>query len=195
VCYLTQPKMIEIENLLETNDNINVYCLVETHQTRNSIKTRESTKYLSKMRNISDKKGGGLLIIWKDENLMFEEIIFQNPDILAVNININKQHFILILVYVASNDDKRNILIYKDLEKLYDKYKDEKLLFLGDFNGHIEILGNQKINQNGKKLMSFIDRFNLYILNLDQNCSGEITWKRNEMESVIDFAITNSKMY
>ena len=43
--------------------------------------------------------------------------------------------------------------------------------------------------------MSFIDRFNLYILNLDQNCSGEITWKRNEMESVIDFAITNSKMY
>ena len=119
MCYLTQPKMIEIENLLETNDNLNIYCLVETHQTRNSIKTRDSTKYLSKMRNISDKKGGGLLIIWNDENLIFEEITMQNPDILVTHIMVNKQHFILILVYVASNDDKRNI---KDLEKLFNKY-------------------------------------------------------------------------
>ena len=45
--------MIEIEKLLETNDNTCMHCLLDTNQTRNSIKTRESTKYLSKIRNIS----------------------------------------------------------------------------------------------------------------------------------------------
>ena len=196
VQYLTQPKYIEIENILENDiDNINIFCLVETQQTRNSIKTRDSTKYLSQMREKSDKKGGGLLVIWKNEELALDHIVSDHPDILVAHVNIRKLDFILILVYISTNNELRNIKIYKELKKIASKYDNKKLIFLGDFNGHIEILGKQKLNKNGKTLLKFVEDNNLNILNLDQNCQGLITWKQNENNSVIDFALTNENMY
>ena len=165
---MLEPKYIEIENTLENDiDNINIFCLVETQQTRNSIKTRDGTKYLSQMREKSDRKGGGLLVIWKNEELAMEHIVSDHPDILVSHVNIRKLDFILIIVYISTNDELRNINIYKELKKITSKYVNKKLIFLGDFNGHIEILGKQKLNKNGKTLLKFVEDNNLNILNLE----------------------------
>ena len=54
---LTQPKVIEIEGELKSND---IYCLTETQMKRKQVKTSDSTRELHKMRSLTDKKGGGL---------------------------------------------------------------------------------------------------------------------------------------
>ena len=75
------------------------------------------------------------------------------------------------------------------------KYEDEKMLIIGDFNGHIGLLGKQKIDKNGRRVLDLADRFNLSILNLDDKCVGDITWSQRGMESVIDFALINQTLY
>ena len=119
------------------------------------------------MREKSDRKGGGLLVIWKNEELAMEHIVSDHPDILVSHVNIRKLDFILIIVYISTNDELRNINIYKELKKITSKYVNKKLIFLGDFNGHIEILGKQKLNKNGKTLLKFVEDNNLNILNLE----------------------------
>ena len=49
-------------------------------------------------------------------------------------------------------------------------FQKNKLLILGDFNGHIGVLGTQKLNRNGKRV---IENFNLNLSNLDDKCNGE----------------------
>ena len=74
-------------------------------------------------------------------------------------------------------------------------FQKNKLLLLGDFNGHIGVLGEQKLNRNGKRVIDIIENFNLNLLNLDDKCNGELTWAQGEYNSVIDFVLANEDMY
>ena len=66
---------------------------------------------------------------------------------------------------------------------------------LGDFNGHLGVIGKQSINLTGRKVLELIDNFNLSLLNLDNKCKGEITWRRDNWSSAIDFAMCNELAY
>ena len=192
---LSQPKMIEIEQLLCVNDT-SIFCLTETHQTRNTIKMNDDIQILSKMRNIKEKKGGGLMLLWnKNNGIKIEKIDTNHSDILLAFVEIGKCSFYLLLVYMATNDDLINIQIYKEVYKCIESFSNEKFLILGDFNGHIGTLGHQKMNKNGKKIINLVDKYNLHILNLDLRCDGIITWQQNNLQSVIDYGIVNECMY
>ena len=110
------------------------------------------------------------------------QIETNNSDILAINIenkNNKNMKLIIITIYMSvlnkQEDKKRNQNIQNETEKILIKYSENKILLIGDFNGHIKELGKQKEDYNGKILKSIIDRHNLELLNLNKNCEGEIT--------------------
>ena len=69
------------------------------------------------------------------------------------------------------------------------------LLFFGDFNGHVGFLGDQGVNRNGSMLLDFVDKWNLMLLNADDECKGLYTRVQGEERSVIDYYLVNEKMY
>ena len=139
--------MLEIENLLIKNEN-SIFCLVETHQKRNNVHVNPIFKYINKIRLLNDKKGGGISIIWnKNNKFKLEEIPSTHSDVLITNVSLGSCSFRMIIIYASTNDENRNKnihdVIYKNIENVE---VNEKLLILGDLNGHIDMLGTQKIN-------------------------------------------------
>ena len=45
-----------------------------------------------------------------------------------------------------------------------------------------------------KQLLDLSEKYDLITLNLDTNCSGEITWQQGNMKSTNDFALWNQRM-
>ena len=103
---LTQDKIVEIDEKMTSNM---LFCLVETQLTRKKFRRRNYMREITKMRKLDDKKGGGLMITWKeDPGITVEEIITDHDDILAVRTDVCKIKFNIILVYMATKDDSRN---------------------------------------------------------------------------------------
>ena len=150
---------------------------------------------ISKTRHCSDIKGGGLAVLFYRKHWNIEEYPSKHQDILVTEISKGFLNCLLIIVYASTNNPARNDIIYCELKTIVTKNNERNILILGDFNGHIGILGPQQSNANGKKLMNFTDDLGLLILNLDTNCSGEITRYQHPFRSTIDFALCNNNMY
>ena len=192
---LTASKYAEIVHMI-LGDKLRIVCLVEINHKRDNFHVNKDINFLSKYRKIGDKNGGGIWCLWNSKfNIKIEEIQNPNPDILPVNVQISNFNLKLIITYLATNDDNRNNKIYKELDKLSEHKPIDNMLIVGDFNGHIGSLGPQPPNSKGKKMLQYVDRNNLNILNLDPRCSGEITRKQNDAESVIDFFLINENLY
>ena len=130
------------------------------------------------------------MIAWRENKLVeVQEVDCTNPDILVGK-------FILILIYFATAaDNARTNLIEKELYKQIEKFSNRNLSVLGDFNAHIGLIGKQKLDRNGKKVLNLMEHFNLSLLNLENTCIGQTTWEQNEYKSTIDFIMTNLSMY
>ena len=149
---LTQVKMIQIQDFVDKSENIHIFCMVETHLTRDSIYRNANIKTISKMRSIKDRKGGGLQILWKEnDDLLIEEVKTDAIDLMMINVKLGDIDFSLILVYFSTNDDYRNEKMTKEIKALLRKFENKKVMVIGDFNGHIGIISSQKLNKNGKK--------------------------------------------
>ena len=66
---------------------------------------------------------------------------------------------------------------------------------LSYFNSHVGFLGRQELNTRGRKMLEFIEKWNLVLLNGDQDCDGEITRIRGEQKSTIDFMMVSQTTY
>ena len=69
---------------------------------------------------------------------------------------------------------------------------------MGDFNACTEMLNEEnknKLDDCGKIILSWIDEFNLTILNLEDNCEGVYTWSRGNLKSAVDYILINDIMY
>ena len=103
--------------------------------------------------------------------------------------------FFIFLVYLATANVNRNKEIIKTIGNNIRKYEEERLIILGDFNGHVGFLGPQDLNKNGRAILQIMEDHNLTMLNADPACSGEITWKKGNQKITIDFVLTNERMY
>ena len=193
---LTHEKFVEVAQLL---DKEQILILTETHLMYDRIKHDPNFKALHKMRDSNDKKGGGICLITRNVFQMeVEEIEVKNSDIMYVKMENGDDTLHLVTVYMSvinkPEDKKRNIAIQKELESITETLSDENLLIIGNFNGHIAEIGYQKENYNGKIMKSFVDRHNLSILNLLDECSGKITWSRGIQYSTIDYMLANENL-
>ena len=190
---LTQSKLIEIENNICNND---VYLLLETHEKRHQTKINPINQQLTKMRNINDKKGGGLMVIWRGgKNININEIITNNCDIMLLKLCVSNNCIYVLLIYMATNDNERNKYIMEEIEIIIRSYENKPLMIMGDFNGHLGYIGVQPLNKNGQNVIKLINSYDLILINTDPMCKGEITREQSNVKSVIDFVLVNSIMY
>ena len=76
-----------------------------------------------------------------------------------------------------------------------DKRDDLNCLIMGDFNGHVGLLGDHETNVNGVRLLNFGEKHGLVILNADDKCEGVYTRVQGETRSVLDYYLVNEGMY
>ena len=63
---------------------------------------------------------------------------------------------------------------------------------MGDFNAHVGIIGEHKLNYNGKIVLDIMTENNIIMLNDTDKCKGIYRWSRRQSKSVIDFVLVNS---
>ena len=196
----TRAKQIEIEDLAK-QDGVLV-CLTETQQKYDKIALTKGISKVERMRDVLDKKGGGLLIAFKENSwLQVDQMETKNADLLYAIMKACNTTIHLVLVYFSipnkPEDKARNKELRKEIEAILDgrEENNEAAILMGDFNGHLSILGPQRQDENGTMVMELINNFQLNLLNIDQACQGMYTWTRQEQKSIIDFVLTNRKCY
>ena len=69
---------------------------------------------------------------------------------------------------------------------------DELVFIMRDFNAHVGIIGEQKLNYNGKIVLDIITENNMIMPNDTDKCKGTYTWSRGQSKTVIYFVLVNS---
>ena len=170
-------------------------CLVETHEKYEKIIERENIEKHVSRRKIEEKKGGGIMILKKkDSYIKVEKILEEHPDILLTKCQAGNLEFILAVIYISCNP-KENVKIYETIDRLLNKYEENPMMIIGDMNAHTNMIIKDKINKNGEKLIEWLNRYNLILLNNDIECKGKYTWEARNSKSVIDYSIVNEKLY
>lgn len=188
---LSKIKSVEIESLLQSNT---ILCLTETQHKYEKINFSPQIKTTVQMRTMEERRGGGLMILHKCENINIGKINTESNDILFTDCTIFGNKVKLVLCYMAVDDLQHNTKIIDEI-KFIIKNIQEDLIILGDFNSHVGFLGPQSINKNGELLLELIDNNNLVMLNGHPDCIGEITWSQRERESTIDFVLVNNTLH
>ena len=57
-------KLVEIEDQMEGNT---LFCITETHKRDGSLINSRSNEVIHRIREVEDKKGGGMMLIWNKE--------------------------------------------------------------------------------------------------------------------------------
>ena len=97
---LTKQKLMELEKMLSSNCDI--LCLTETHQRYDKLDIDRNLVKVESMRKGQDKKGGGLMIIYKKSSSIKLDIIpSRSADILDVQGTIAGRKVRMILVYMS----------------------------------------------------------------------------------------------
>ena len=195
---LTKQKMTELEQMF--NSDCDILCLTETHQRYDKLLVDSSLVKLESMRKEQDKKGGGLMIVYKrTSNIKLEVMPSRNADILDVQGTIAHKEVRIILIYMSvenqPQDIDRNKGLQREIEHKIENTDDRALMILGDFNGHVGFLGNQREDRNGKFIIDLVNNSNMVMLNCDDKCQGLYTWGKRSYRSVIDYVLANGEMY
>ena len=191
---LTLHKWNEWQEMIDgMNSSFRISLFTETQHKFEKVFLGKDYKYEVGMRSEMDKKGGGLLVGSNDE-VCIVKVESGNPDVLCVDVEIRSVMMRMVLTYWDVRDNDRNEGIVGCIRRIVENYEG-KLIILGDMNAHIGILGEQELNRNGEKLLNVMDECRLVLLNLDEECIGEITRDDGRHKSVIDFVLVNESMY
>ena len=199
---LTMNKKFELQRLFQKDGNaLEILALVETHVREDRFAWNKEWKIHEKRRKDGEKKGGGLLIVYKENsNIKLDAVEVDNSDLLVLKGTIGTHKIKLILVYYTTRSStgskEINQKITNNLKGTMEQTdEDESMILMGDFNGHLGMAGEQRLDENGRILKELADEYNLVIGNLDEKCEGEITWGRGEQQSAIDYILLNRNIY
>merc|ERR1712055_398078 len=130
-----------IENFIRGKNHTCIFCLTETKIDSLDF-SPIGIKIFTKHRKNTEKKGGGLIIGFKeDKDIKLEEIVVEDNDILALEGVIRGEKSRIILSYFDASksltDDgyKRNRIIQNKVENLMEVEPRTALMCMGDLNG------------------------------------------------------------
>ena len=63
----------------------------------------------------------------------------------------------------------------EEVEAIIEAKQEEELMIIGDFNGHVGFLGEQKLDEGGKMIVEWMEEQGLILLNKDTQCTGLYT--------------------
>ena len=79
-------------------EGINIVCLTETHEKYQRIDCPTNYRQITQRREVTDKKGGGLMVLYQQDIVIAEKVQLCVIDLLCLRIKIHGIVFILILV-------------------------------------------------------------------------------------------------
>jgi len=142
---LTDLKSVEVARLLgeRCENECRVIGLVETHEKYKRVEWMDGVEMVTEMRDMSDKKGGGLMLVKRsDDCLIMEKVESGSRDVMMSSLKMNGLEIRLLLVYLDTRDDGRNERIYQKLDEVMEDIPEGlPVCVMGDFNGHVDFLG------------------------------------------------------
>ena len=136
-----------------------------------------------------------------DQNFDIQQEQGNNKDLLILRGKFKIQNTTIILVYLSvvkgEEERKHNQQVHRDIKKYINKNEDDILILLGDFNGHIGIIGEQPQKFNRKIVLDLMSECRLVLVNATEKCNtcNTYTWSRGEQRSAINFILMNDKGY
>ena len=118
-------------------------------------------KIIQTMREMQDRKGGRLLIMYREkEKYDLQKMTTRSTEIpLHVEGEIEKEQIRIVLVYMKTGNDnetkKHNKKIIEEIGQIVEEKEIQQKASM-DFNGHLGYLGNQEENMNGKLINKMI---------------------------------------
>ena len=83
-----------------------------------------------------------------------------------------------------------------EIEERITNNEKRGLMILGDFNGHLNMIENNRRNDmNGKMVIEWMEEHNLILLNATEKCEGTYTRIEGDQKSAIDFILVNRNLY
>ena len=187
---LTKLKAIELESLFGNND---ILCLTETQQKLGKKLFSKNVKYVTSMRDVKEKKSGGLMILYKNGNILMKKIETIHNDILIIKCQIYGLEIRMILIYMSVSNYDTNKHLMKYIQ--YHIQNIKNYIILDDFNRHIGFLGPLPMNKNGELMFDLIDNNNLIIFNGHADCKGELLGNKENAKSTLDYLIVDEEMH
>ena len=175
-------------------------CVTETQKKVDDIRKSRGIVVRSSMRGEEEQKGGGLMIIYREgEGKNWNKIENGYADILEVEGKIGDLVSRIILCYFrtgAGEEIDRGNRRLRDfiLGRIEQVGGEMGMIVLGDFNGHLGYLGEQRENRTGRLVNEMIEGGNLNLLNIDSRCIGRYTWEGRGSRSVIDLVMVNDRI-
>ena len=84
-------------------------------------------------------------------------------DILNAKCTVYGFTFRVIVVYLDTKEIERNIIIKRNIEQIIEGNQDMPITLLGDFNGHIGYIGEQKLDKNRNLVLDIVEKFGLVL--------------------------------
>ena len=182
---------------------LDVLCMTETHLREVMDVGNENHTYsvLGKGRSKQNKKGGGIaVLVRKDSNIGCEELNIgeceMSEDLMAIKLEYNgekeRESLYVCVCYMTVEGQEgkvENKKKYEILKQFVREHKNERVLVVGDMNGHIGLLG-ERMNFNGALLRETCEGESLEILN-ETIAEGKVTWCKREQQSVVDYVLVN----
>ena len=63
----------------------------------------------------------------------------------------------------------------KEIEKIIEN-SEQAIMIVGDYNGDVGFKGEQKLDENGRMMIDWMEKYRLIMLKDDQRCQGEYTY-------------------
>ena len=195
-----KSKAEALEKVVEEIDPT-VVILVETKLPEEEQYTLDGYTPLQMNRN---EYGGGVMLLVKEELENISVVVERDREVAEIMwvAMSNGRNKIRIGIVYAPQESKTKVeqlkVMYKKLEEQVKKAKTmgQNVLLVGDFNCKVGnmIEGNtEEISKSGKRLLKFVDKLGLKIMNRSKVCDG--TWTRVEgnKKSVLDYFIINEE--
>ena len=172
---LTNVKYAELEGEIGEGT---ILCLTETQKKINDIKMSERIRSIESMSSLTDRRGGGLLVLYREGGKVeLEREGSRSKDILEVSGKIGGVKVKIVLVYLATGQGGAAEINEGIMEEIREKIgraeeRGEGVVLLGDFNGHLGYLGHQEESITGAIVNRMIEQCGLNLLNIDERCVG-----------------------
>ena len=196
---LTNQKYAEIFG--EMGEKV-VMCLTETQKKVNNIRTGKHLEVIESMRDIEDRKGGGLMVLYEEkEDLSLEKKDGGHRDCLEMTGKFGREKVNLTVVYLKTGNGREELEQNREiLGEMRDRVREadekgESYIAVGDSNGHLGYLGYQDENENGKSINKMLEESGLILMNVDEKCEGKFTWMRGDSKSAIDLVVAKEKAF
>ena len=198
---LTDIKAYEMGRILKQGNvgrKFGVVGLVETHEKYRRVEWPDGVDVVWEMREMDDKRGGGLMLlgIGGEGGVQMEKLVSGSRDVLAVRLEMGGFVCVVVVVYLDTRDLGRNADIYAAMNVIMARIPDRMArLVMGDFNGHVDFLGDHDTNRNGEMILDFMEKWNLIMLNADDRCDGLYTRVQGNERTVIDYYLVDERMH